>query len=500
MVVVLLITMVILLSITTSISISSIKVKRSIGDEAAAYDALLSAESALNSLENRLKAIPKQAALRETLSLETLNSWLKAQGLDQLQLDDTRRASLSILQYDAATSLITVEAIGYSHNAQKRILKDMYLSRAAYDPRLGAALTSWVKVKITGNVDITGFDGQGSDGLLNLSVVDKAFTLKASSDKAIEVMVADAQLISPGDYLKINNLSYKVLAKEANELRISPLETPTADQLIYKNDPVYLIPFALRLPVPDKAGKSQQLIVSDTSAFLVGDKVYLDTYKATVQAIDYAINVLTVSWEGLVPSQDKLIKEGTAVRRDVLGVSTANQLNQTNNTQINYGSSELDHTRVPNPKGQKNLLFEQTFGLTLEEFSRLPELKTVYTTPTVISGIIYLKNDWQNGTKLCGEGILVIEGSAKINGTCDTGFRGLLYVKGEFDSAGKATFVGAVVVEGIGSSEKSETHITGTSDKNSGAKILYDPAVLAQVMNQANPWLFSSVHGSWRQK
>lgn len=191
-----------------------------------------------------------------------------------------------------------------------------------------------------------------------------------------------------------------------------------------------------------------------------------------------------MNWVGFSPNTSNPIAEGTPIRRYVFGALSAGSISIQGASHVSPGISTNDLLRLPS----KASMFETTFGMTEAEFLTLPNLSNSTSSPSIVNGLTYVNGDW-NGTSICGKGIVVVNGDARINTTCAGGFQGLLYVKGQYNMQGNASIQGAIVVEG-----HVETRLRGTGND----KVEYDPMVLLEVGKSLSPWNFKQVAGSWR--
>lgn len=472
----------ILLAIVVIASMASYGGRLGTRNERLGYQALLTAESGLNTFEVRVSLLNPKDRYYGTLEPTTLNTWLAAQGLNSLNLGTQGAATVSIEAVSGST--VTLQSSGNlpGFMGNKKTLIDMSAVRALRSPRVLAALTSYVPISFNGNSSSGGLDGLTSLGTYDLTTTAASVTIPASSKNPFSLEVANASLISVGSYVEIGAKSYKVVNKNNNTLGLRPAVVSSSSYTINSGSNVALILSATAAKVT-----SNTFTVSDVGQFGVKDKIYVGSYQAEITSIDPVLGKLTVSWTGSGPSNSSPISEGTPIRRYIYGALSAGAITLQGSSLVQPGVSANDTTRLPSTSA----LFETTFGMTEAQFLALPGLTTLTSAPDVVEGVVYVDGNW-NSKSICGKGIVVVKGDARINGVCAGGFQGLLYVQGAYDMAGNSTLQGAVVVEG-----KVETKMLGTGEP---LKVEYDPKVLLEVGQNLSPWYFETISGSWRLK
>ncbi len=479
---------------------SSLRARSTIADERQAYQALLAAESAINSFQQRINALPPSKHYSEALNIQSLNTWLASttdsagKTLNSHSLGSVATSTLTVVAIDPASNSFTLEAHSNlaANRGSKKVLVDMSLDTLGLSPRVHAALTSFVPITINGNAAVGGQDGSALTGIqANVALTTSSYKIKANSSREFDLKLDDTSLIKLNQYLDIGAYRYKVTAKSGNTLSLRPMTSVSTDRQINSGVSVGLVSNALASAVPGTSLYNFQL--SEASGFLVKDTIYVGTYVATITGMDYATGMVTVTWTGAVPSSSNPIPEGTPIRRNILGAASAGTISAGNDNKIRVynGSSALDAQRVPNPAYADNPLFHQTFGAT--EAQVLASARTITLPTNPISGLTYLNGNWDSSTiPLCGQGMLIVSGYMNLNNTCPEGFSGLLYVKGDFDMQGDAALRGAVVVEG-----SSGTRIRGTA---TDMKITYDPIAIFKAGQLYAPLGLSLKKQTWRQQ
>ena len=476
----------ILLAVVATASMASYGGRLGTRNERLSYQALLSAESGLNSFETRISNLSGGYSYYGALSKDALNTWLSTNNLASLEMGTQGSASLSVVAVDTLKETLTLQSTGNLSGVigTKKVLIDMSVYRALVSPKVSAALTSYVPISFNGNSSSGGLDGSTSLGAYDITTAVTNITLPvAPKPQTFDFEVANAALINSGDYLQIDSQSYKVLDKVNNTLTLRPtVAISGSPRTIAAASNVGLILSATASKVT-----STTFPVSDISQYNLQDTLYVGSYQAKVTAIDTTLGTLSVSWVGFSPTNASPVVEGTPIRRYIFGALSAGDITLQGSSSVTPSSSANDSIRLPS----KSTLFETTLGMTETKFLALSGLNLLTTTPDVIDGLTYVNGNWASKS-ICGKGIVVVNGDAKINGVCASGFQGLLYVKGAFDMAGNSTIQGAVVVEG-----DVETKMLGTGEP---LKVEYDPKVLLEVGKSLSPWNFKQIAGSWRLK
>lgn len=514
-VVVLLISLVILMSIVTTASVTTLTARVTTADERVAYQALLTAESGINSLEARIKNLPGARQYRgtfddstpqhKTQSLAELNAWLNREGLATLNLAEANQAVLNITDLRTSpTERITVRSRGtLSDRGVKLVLVDFVRFREARIPPVSAALTSWPNINVSGSATITGQAGAAISGRIdNIATVTVGLVIEGGTPAphSFALQVDNAALISVRDYLVIGGHTYRVESREGNTVQLTTLERAASERAIAAGSPVHLIPYATAAEVGSLNATTFE--VSDTLGFLVGDTIFVAARRARVTGVDYDSDTISVIWEGAAPTDSDRIAEGTPITRAINGATSPGAIDI-------KGNATVDNPRPHNP-GISNpfaldptrTLFYQTFNLTYQDFTaRYPAISSHGFNGT-ISGIRHVSGDLTltENNSICGRGVLVVDGDLTINGSCPGGFYGLIYVRGRYRQQGNSTINGAVVAEGQSEfgNPAEETALAGTGQGQ--AKLGYDPRALLEAGLLIAPTEFSLSQGSWRQR
>lgn len=500
-------------------------------NERAAYQALLAAESGLNTFEARFMAdmdtLSSDQKLRGPMTAARLNSWLTER---QLGTYAGSAGTTVTLAFEGGASPLTLVTTGKQGDvARKETLQDYSVERSpAFNIRVDAALASHPGVEVRGNAEVSGENGTNSPGTILAAKVNApgGLTLAESASSQDFSLTLSPQsqsgklLLRPGDYVQagLPRATYKVKSMTGNQVVLSTLGGTPVTVLAHNSD-VMRVDSAVTAPFTQSLNTGanvSQVKVSDPTAFTVGSTVFAGQMKGTVQAVyaglapsDPRYNSIEVKWvekTGVLAPSSTTIPEGTPIRRDVLGVVSAGTIDTDGKGTITEGSKGKDPGMAArDPYGTSadtaaTDMFTYTFGQTkaqmLAPTGWLPSTTTFNGTLTG-EPVFYDGNLSLTGSSLCGYGILIVKGNLTVNGTCDAGFYGAIYVMGDYDQQGNSSIQGAVLVEGT-SSVKDETKIAGTGQGD--GKIEYNRAALLEAGTALSPLTLQTVKGTWRQR
>ena len=555
MVVVLLFTVLILTSIVITASISSLSSRITTSGERQSYQALLAAESGLNSFVVRVAAANYQGGLfgfpcwvqgRPVTGADACTS-PATRNIAELQLEGTAtgpRATIDILALDSANKTVTVRSTGsVPGNATKAVLLDYLVDRRpAANVAAPGALTSCPEIRIQGNSTITGYGAPSTannppaansyNGTLpnittfryfgtNPSVTSGSLTRSTSYPATINV--ADAALFTVGSFLKFGNSTFTVNEKTGtNRLTISPVPdsstVPAGGISLNSTSPsptqVDLVPVAIRAPV-SLSGSGWRIPANDPTGFFVQDVIYIVgpapaniNYAATIFAKGYTtVEDFTTGYVDVNLSVSAGHPAVTLVPSVVpLTLSVLNTLpigtpvlryvpSATSTNAVNTGGGS---NTTPNIYGNNaviqcgDALFQQIFSESKDTIRSRVTPTTTFPIP-VTRGVHWVVGDVDlTAGALCGNGIVIITGSLTFNGTCTAGFSGVLYVMGNLSAQGNFDLRGAVVVEGV--TRFTQTSVAGTN------KITYDLRAILDSGRDLSPLTLQSVQGTWRQQ
>ncbi|WP_034385473.1 pilus assembly PilX N-terminal domain-containing protein [Deinococcus sp. YIM 77859] len=542
LVVVLLFTAIILAIVVSTTATLALGARGGGVNERAAYQALLAAESGLNTFEVRFKAktdsLPRNQRLRGSVTPEQINAWLEVHELGSYTAGTGQQATLSF-ESKGSDGTLSLVAQGTSDTARKIVLQNYHLDYVpAYNIRADAPLVSYPNVDVKGGARIEGENGLNSSGTVLVAQVDQpggvtiaasltapTFTVRVSS-----VLGNADPLLAAGDYIKMGSLTYKVQGVQGNEATIKTLTDNFPATTIVNRTNIERIDSAVTAPFTQTLHQSSTVNVSDPTFFITGSEVFLGGMKGQVESVDNSAKTISVKWtektSALGPSTTT-IAEGTPIRRDVHGVASGYRVD--GQSQVTNGVSQNDlRLRNLNPFNpaadtETTDLFTHTFGQTKNEMLNVSPyqgwLTPVSSFDGNVSGLTLVNGNINlNGRQdLCGSGVLIVKGNLTVNGTCNEGFRGIVYVMGDYNQQGNSAIKGAVIAEGAtevvygtecvpnpssgtgsGPGNSCDTQVAGTGQGN--GKIVYDRGALLEAGSLLSPLTFTAVPGTWRQR
>ncbi|MCP2015020.1 hypothetical protein L1280_002172 [Deinococcus sp. HSC-46F16] len=561
LVVVLLFTAVVLTIVVSTTATLALGARGGGVNERAAYQALLAAESGLNTFEARVRdktdSLPLAQRLRGTPPTpQQFNAWLQAYGLNTYTTASGRSVTLTFDPAQAPDlALVATEANG---NTKKVVLQNYSAySAPAYNIRADAPLVSYPNVDVKGGARIEGQNGLNSTGMTQVAKVDQpsGVTLAASATAPTFSMnleatlgARDRMLLAAGDYVSVGSRSYRVQSvREATgtqprdaEVTLKALGDSFPLITITNSAAVQRIDSAVTASFIQTVNQTTTVPVSDPTFFVVGSDVFLGAMKGRVESIDTLAKTIQVNWLSTSGANSATVTEGTPVRRDVRAVASGYGID--GEDQVTNGVYE-DDLRLrnlnpfnPSADTETTDLFTHTFGQTKKQMLNVAPFNVGLTAtdpqpwvnptsgftgtmpdpptrPVLIDGSLHL-----NGSQeLCGRGILIVKGNMTVNGTCAAGFQGAIYVMGDYDQQGNSIINGAVIAEGAteivagtecvpnptgdtgsGSGNSCDTQVAGTG-QGSG-KINYDRGALLAAGSLLSPPTFGAVQGTWRQR
>lgn len=545
LVVVLLFTAIVLSIVVSTTATLAIGARGGGVNERAAYQALLAAESGLNTFAVRYAA--KQASLtpdqrlRGTVTADRFNAWLEQAYARDLASYTTGSGLTTTLSFDAGagSGALTLVATGSPGTARKVVLQNF---QAEYVPGFNihadAPLLSYPNVDVTNNASVIGENWQNSDGTVTVARVSTPtpVTLAAATQPQATTLTLTSTfqsgklLLGAGDYTQINGITYKVTGMQGNQATLTSLIANASPLVIANDTAVKRIDSAVTAAFSQQINTTSTVRVSDPSFFVKGSTIALGNMLGRVEATDDNLKTVSVLWQQKVPETAPSVSEipeGTPIRRNVQGVISGYSVDGSS-TNIGNGFT-ADDTRVrnlnpfnPAADTADNDLFTYTFGQTKAQMlgpsGWVPVTPASAFTGAVNGGITLVDGttSLSGNQELCGNGILIVRGHLTVNGTCAAGFRGAIYVMGDYDQQGNSTITGAVIAEGateitrgtecvaIPPSDDNpggnvcDTKIAGTG-QGSG-KITYDRAALLEAGSILTPPTFTAVQGTWRQR
>ncbi|ACO45251.1 pilus assembly PilX N-terminal domain-containing protein [Deinococcus deserti] len=527
LVIALLFTTIVLMIVVSTTATMTLGARKGGVNERAAYQALLAAESGLNTLSVRFRAqrdaLPAHLQFRGS-SPAALNSWLSGQGLSTY-------ADAPVTATTApATGIFTLMATGSAGDARAQVLQDFHaVNQPAFNIRAEAALQSYSNVDITGGAAVQGESMLDSTGTIQVALVAQPLTVPAGNtpfEVVLQPVLSSRLLLGPDDYVGLQGRSYRVLHvdRQAGAVTLVAVAAAQAESTVPTRSEVHRADSAVTTTFTGIPGTTGAVAVSDPSQLTEGSTVLVGPLRGTVQSIDAAQRTATVAWEA--GGTMATVAEGTPVRRNVRGVISGYGI--TGQDQVVNGSLPDDsQTRGRNPFSVSPGpdLFASVLGQTkyqmlavspyqgwLEPTVSAAEFTGMVAGLTFIDGAVSL-----NGNReLCGSGLLIVRGNLTVNGTCAAGFSGAVYVMGDFDQQGNSVIRGAVITEGAdqalagtecmpspsrtgsGPGNACDTKVAGTGQGS--AKIVYDRGALLAAGSLLSALELQAIPGTWRQQ
>ncbi|WP_027463029.1 PilX N-terminal domain-containing pilus assembly protein [Deinococcus ficus] len=539
LVVVLLFTVVILMIIVSTTATMSLGARTGGVNERAAYQALLNSESAVNTFAQRFQAkmaTLDDAALFRGTEPDDLQAWIVQYGLNTYN-----GATLSVTGRPSKKNF-SIEAVGtVQGETRKAVLQDFYATHSpGFNIRADAPLVSYPNVDVTGNASVEGesyntnASGLKSDGTTTIARLTGAADLPGT-DIQLTSTLTDQLLLSKGNYVVLNNTTFKVTGVnyKTSRVTLASLDGTTTTTNFAASTPIRRVDSAVTTPFTQVSGGLSVINVTDPEYFVDGSRVRVGNMTGTVVSTDETNKRVTINWD-VSTTLTATIPEGAAIARDVKAVQSGYGVTGQDQTYNGVSSNDL-RLRNMNPFNSNSNpdLFTFVLGQTKAQMLNYPANNwngwvDVTTTGqnfngrvgealggkdiTFIDGTTSLSGSQQ----LCGSGLLIVKGNLTVNGTCDAGFSGAIYVMGDYDQQGNSTIRGAVIAEGatqiINGTEcvsippsdtnpggnDCDTKVAGTGQGQ--GKITFDRAALLAAGALLSPPTFDPVAGTWRQR
>ncbi|WP_157882905.1 pilus assembly PilX family protein [Deinococcus soli (ex Cha et al. 2016)] len=494
-------------------------------EERRAYQALLAAESGLNTVMVRVNR--RLTSTPYTGSTQTdLQTWLG--GLNSDPEAALFPATLTFTPNSADT--FTVESRGSAAGAVKIALQDftlkpVYLSTGM---RLRAALTSLPRINANGNATITGQSNRGQITTLAGTGVSAAL-----GSSVVTVTVTDASGLTRGDYVQVPagtaGQRFRVDGISGAQLSLTSVPGPLATALAATaGTGVDLILNAAAQTTTSVTDPLTQR-VSNAADFTPGEVVTVGGFKATVTAISSSgsgPDGLVLDWQA---GQPAAIPEGTEITRDLSAMRSANAIDvkDTDKALSNFtmdGSQDCVITGTkPNTsvkcEGAADPLLtngsaleadkfftQQLLGMTDTQLNELVPLSYPDASgkfPPMVNAIRRIRaQDFDAMLKnSTSSGLLIVDGDINSNVNGNTIFNGFIYFRGNQGGKfnGNLTVNGAIAVrggpiEGI-TTDDVVTDITGSLNIN------FNAVKLRQLlMNTRGGLTLNDTQGTWRQR
>ncbi|NTY00252.1 pilus assembly PilX N-terminal domain-containing protein [Deinococcus sp. JMULE3] len=489
-------------------------------DERRAYQALLAAESGLNTVmvrvNRRLSTTPYTGSTQAALQ-----AWLAGLNTDP----DAALFPATLTFTPKSGDVFTVESRGAASGAVKVALQDFRLTPVFLSGgmRLRAALTSLPRINANGSSKITGTSGRGQ-------ITTLATGLTAALGSAgVTATVKDASGLRTGDYVQVPSTTgprFRVTGINGTQVNLTSVPGTLATALVATaGTGVDLLLNAAAQTTTSVTDPLTQR-VSNATDFTVGETVTVGGFKAKVTALSSsgsAPDGLVLDW---LAGQPASIPEGTEITRDLSAMRSAStiEVKDAQNALDSFGMDgsndcQLVDKKLVNCEGEGDPLLtngssleadrfftQQLLGLSDEQLNDLVPISYPDASgnfPPMVNALRRIRaQDFdamlKNGTS---SGVLIVDGDINSNVNGNTTFDGFIYFRGNQGGKfnGNLTVNGAVAVrggpiEGI-TTDDVVTDITGNLTVN------FNAVKLRQMLMTTRGGLhLSDTQGTWRQR
>lgn len=510
--VVILVLAVVMVGVLATVSVTALGTRSAAANERAAFQALLAAESGLNTFEARYASL--EEPYNGELNVNTLNQWLAENDLDSLGLP-RGRAELEVVSVDEDSSSITLRSRGFADGQGRReVLYDFVLERLgnARGINLPAAFTSRAGVRVGNNIEIVGQAIGPEAGLIQnysqyAGTTDLNVLANSASPLSLPLPTGDGARFVVGDYVQLGGNTFRVTSATKNAFTVVPVPPPTMNVTIEPETPIDLVRSGVRNGSIGVSGGLSWVEVSRVYSYYEGVNVEIGGHLGKVRAVDEEQRRVQVEWASSVGSSLN-VAEGTPVKPRTYGIYTAGDVEYATG---NVGPDDVDPITAPDTSlpdydaDDEGSLFYSTFGIGVDEFVEMVPEERRYTGSSINvnldNEIAYVETSQNLQNWLCGSGVVVVRntgsGSLNFNANtqCDGPFNGVLYVLGDARIQGNVQYQGAFVVDGTAEFEK--VNISGAGG---GARIAYDAGVLDRMARLiTSERVLEPRAGSWRQ-
>ncbi|MFC3835390.1 MULTISPECIES: hypothetical protein [Deinococcus] len=486
-------------------------------DERRAFQALLIAESGINSLPRkageyvRTKPFTGSTVAELQIWLTGSSSVTNAGGLRGYLAATAPATGNAVSALTALTATtFTAQSTGTDGQATKVVLHDFEIRPRLLPPGLrpNSGIISRPRIQAGGSSSVTTEFSPAVTTVVGNNV---------SNGSTVTVPVASTAGLETGDYVTISGSTYRVTALTASSIsaaRVISAATPPSK--LSGDVGLVLNPVTTALPTVSAAGQTV-LHTPTVTSFRVGETITVgqgvSSRRATVQALDAAAGTLSVTWVAGAPTT---VAEGTALTRDVTAMSSAGQVTiepsaknkqnnfygytggvKTNDCTTNTSCSGSDNAALAAASGSE--FTRLLLGLTDAELNDLVPLTPAPSSPlpnnTNVGILRIAANDYQKFFKSNStySGIIIVDGVMTSNVTGTT-IHGLVYFRDDVEGTfnGSATVYGAIAVRG------GALNVNNVLSGN--LSVHYDAVTLQQIFTTASgSRQYAPVAGSWRQ-
>ncbi|MEW6420673.1 MAG: pilus assembly PilX N-terminal domain-containing protein [Deinococcota bacterium] len=482
LVVVLLLTAIILTIVVSTTATLALGARGGGVNERTSYQALLAAESGLNTFAVRVNQYAQSHPYTGS-SADDLSTWLTAFSTYTLGSFGTATLTFQNVSVSPSGATFTVSSQGAASGATKNVLQDYKLSpgRLPLQFRSRAALTSLPPINANGSASI---QGQANDGVIT-QVKGTSITLPVRSN-TVSLPVEDTTGVLVGDYVKVSGATFRVDAKDGGSLSLTRV-SPALTSPLPLSGGVTLMLNAVAASYNSIQDPST-LRVSNAGDFVVGEKINVANATGVIQSVDLVNKTVTIDWTSDIPAK---LDEGTQILRDVTAMRSAEDISPKKNKLDGYSMTSGGVTRndCSSPTvcvGARDPLLRRTdntpfftqdlLGLSDAELNDLvPVSRPPFTMKNEIRRIS--AQDFDSAIKNSNfSGVLIVDGDINSNVNGNTTFNGLIYFRGNQGGKfnGNLTVNGAIAVrggpiEGITTNDDVATDITGNLTVNYNA-------------------------------
>lgn len=537
LVLVLLFSLFILLAVLSTTFLRGLTARQVVTNEQASYQALLLAESGLDTLVTRYSLSNPKPALsfaevpvsgEATVSISLGSLATLSLGGHRALLEATAVTTANGTKFVRVRSRGQVLA-GTTVLAEKVVSSDFNaLYGGSGFGNAPAAITSVATVGNLGNMASLGIDTSAVMATVagSVSLVNPVGPPASATSTQVDVQVSTNQRFVIGRTVIRGSQKYTVLGvrKTGNNqyVRLESLAVPhvqftqaTANAAFpngtsfipYEYWTVEAIVLAAgtngaQIPLNAIGGFRVDPQVPQTLTFQAGGR----NFTGSVTALDGATQMVSVEWAAPLASTTT-VPANTRVDTVIPAVLAAGA--------ISAGGSAVTQPSVVANSGffpaDRTQVFQAFFGLTPEQMQQSPGVRVVapalfspLTSSYMPDRVIYVSGDLRLGGNplLCGDAsgqILIVDGDLTLNNAgCDNPldrnnklpFKGIIYVRGDLDLQGTPLVDGAIFVEALATNS---IRVTGTP------VVRYDP-FLVDALSEAIPTIpgLALIPGTWR--
>lgn len=514
LVVVLLFTAVVLTIVVSTTATLALGARGGGVNERAAYQALLAAESGLNTFLVRLEAVGKYPPASNQSALD---AWVNVNS----ELMTYRDSKLDLKV--AAPGTITVRSKGtIPGGGSKTVLQDFKMnSGKGFKFRPRSAFSS--VPPIDANNGTGSISGEANDGVVakvggsssNTAAGNDSITLSLNSLVSANTPITSDEMsgLLKGDYIRVDSSTFRIDSKNETSISVTRVtETSTAVPSLNAN-----VELMLNAVASDYSAvtDSMRIRVSNYGDFIEGEEITIDGRRALVTKVGPDLHEETgmasndeyieIRWMDMKPTT---LHEGTQILRDITALRSTGEITNKSQKVSDYsmdgdvdcsvtgkgGNASTDCQGDNDLLLKKDTFTKSLFGITDDELEKLIPLKNVDASFKMNGDIIRINaSDLEKvlTSNPRSSGILIVDGdvTSQING--GNGFDGFIYFRGSLTGKfnGSAVIDGGIAVRG-----GSQSQLTGN------VTVKYNAVKLRRYFINNGVNRVESVQGTWRQQ